>query len=415
MKALLATFVEPWSGKLRLAIPALENKIEFELTIPLSSYQLFITLGIFIANCVNFGTEALEDTSSWRIPLGITFLWGLLLGFGILFFPESPRYDYRHGKIDRAKETMTKLYGVPENHRVVVHEFLEIKEQFEAEEAQGPVNWYEMFSAPKMARRIALGVALQALQQLTGANYFFYYGTTVFNGAGISNSYVTQMIMGGVNFGTTFGGLYIIEHFGRRKSLIAGALWMFICFMIYASIGHFVLNIEQPEQTPGAGKAMVVFACLFITGFAMTWGPMIWAIVAEIYPGRYRARAMALATASNWLWNFLLAFFTPFITGDIDFAYGYVFAGCLIVAAATVYFFVIEGQGRTLEEMDTMYVMGVPPWKSNHWELPPPEDRIGTEEAVSSAYRPSVSGSTGRRGGQNKHGSSQNHEEHATT
>lgn len=210
--------------------------------------------------------------------------------------------------------------------------------------------------------------------------------------------------MGGVNFGTTFGGLYIIEHFGRRKSLITGALWMFTCFMIFASIGHFVLDIETPENTPGAGKAMVVFACLFISGFAMTWGPMIWAIVAEIYPSRYRARAMALATASNWLWNFLLAFFTPFIVGDIDFAYGYVFAGCLLVAAAIVYFFVIEGQGRTLEEMDTMYVMGIPPWKSSKFELPPPEERIGTEEAVGVAYRPSVSGSThqgprGKQGG----------------
>lgn len=125
--------------------------------------------------------------------MGLTFLWGLLLGIGILFFPESPRYDYRHGKIDRAKKTLTKLYGVPENHRVIVNEFLEIKEQFEEEQSKPNVNWFEMFSAPKMARRILLGVVLQALQQLTGANYFFYYGTVVFNGAGISNSYVTQV------------------------------------------------------------------------------------------------------------------------------------------------------------------------------------------------------------------------------
>lgn len=384
-----------------------------------SSYQLFITLGIFLANCVNFGTEHLESTASWRIPLGITFLWGLILGFGILLFPESPRYDYRHGKIEEAKKTLTKLYGVPANHRVVVNEFLEIKEQYEAELAQPKVNWYEMFTAPKMARRILLGVVLQMFQQLTGANYFFYYGTTVFNGAGIDNSYVTQMIMGGVNFGTTFGGLYIIEHFGRRKSLITGALWMFVCFMIFASIGYFVLDDENPENTPEAGKAMVVFACLFITGFATTWGPMIWAIVAELYPSRYRARSMALATASNWLWNFLLAFFTPFITNDIGFAYGYVFAGCLLLGAATVYFFVIEGQGRSLEEMDTMYLLGVPPWKSSKYELPPPEERIGTEEAVGAAYRPSVSASTHRHshGKAGSAGDSENttgqHQEHA--
>jgi SP family sugar:H+ symporter-like MFS transporter len=110
--------------------------------------------------------------------------------------------------------------------------------------------------------------------------------------------------------------------------------------------------------------------------------PIIWTIVAELYPARYRARAMALATASNWGWNFLLAFFTPFIVGDIDFRYGYIFASCLFVAAAVVYFFVIEGQGRTLEEIDTMYLMHVAPWKSAEWIASPPEELVTTERMV---------------------------------
>lgn len=178
------------------------------------------------------------------------------------------------------------------------------------------------------------------------------------------------MILGGVNFGTTFLGLYLIENYGRRRSLIAGALWMFVCFMVFASVGHFSLDREEPERTKSAGIAMVVFACLFILGFASTWGPMVWTIIAELYPSQYRARAMSLATASNWLWNFLLAFFTPFITGDIDFLFGYVFAGCLFLAAGLVYFAVIEGKGRTLEEIDTMYMMGVKPWNSSKFEFP---------------------------------------------
>lgn len=79
---------------------------------------------------------------------------------------------------------------------------------------------------------------------------------------------------------------------------------------------------------------------------------------------------MALATASNWLWNFLIGFFTPFITGAIDFAYGYVFAGCLLAAALVVYFFVIEGKDRTLEELDWMYINKVKPWQSASFETP---------------------------------------------
>lgn len=178
------------------------------------------------------------------------------------------------------------------------------------------------------------------------------------------------MILGGVNFGTTFLGLYLVEHYGRRRSLIAGALWMFVCFMVFASVGHFSLNIQHPEATKTPGVVMVVFACLFILGFASTWGPMVWTIIAELYPSQYRAKAMSLATASNWLWNFLLAFFTPFITSAIDFRFGYVFAGCLFLAAGLVYFAVIEGQGRTLEEIDTMYLMKVKPWKSSKFQFP---------------------------------------------
>ncbi len=112
--------------------------------------------------------------------MGISFLWVLILGVGIIFFPESPRYDYRHGKVDRARRTMSKLYGVSENHRVVVEEIAEIKEKLEEDIASGKSGWFEMFRGPRMPYRILLGVVLQALQQLTGANYFFYYGTSAY-------------------------------------------------------------------------------------------------------------------------------------------------------------------------------------------------------------------------------------------
>ncbi|PYI01595.1 monosaccharide transporter [Aspergillus sclerotiicarbonarius CBS 121057] len=352
-----------------------------------STYQLFITLGIFVANCINYGTETRNDTGAWRIPMGVTYIWAIILGVGISLFPESARYDYRHGREEKAASTLSKMYGIPRNHRMLKLEIDEIHQKFEEEKARGQITWSQLFRAPRMGYRVAVGVALQALQQLTGANYFFYYGTTIFQGAGIQNSYVTQMILGGVNFGTTFLGLYLIENYGRRRSLIAGALWMFVCFMIFASVGHFSLNHEDPEQTHTAGVVMVVFACLFILGFASTWGPMVWTIIAELYPSEFRARAMSLATASNWLWNFLLAFFTPFITSAIDFRLGYVFAGCLFLAAGLVYVAVIEGRSRTLEEIDTMYVMKVKPWRSSKFEFPDlaPYDRRGSASSKAEA------------------------------
>ncbi len=123
--------------------------------------------------------------------------------------------------------------------------------------------------------------------------------------------------------------------------------------------------------TPQSGAAMTVFACIFIAFYAVTWGPKVWCFVSELFPSGYRARSMALVTtASKWIWNFVIAFFTPFIVSDIGFKYGYVFAGCNFAAIFIVYFFVMETQGRTLEEIDNMYVTHVKPWQSLKWEAP---------------------------------------------
>ncbi|KAL1798135.1 hypothetical protein ACET3X_002172 [Alternaria dauci] len=334
----------------------------------ISTYQLFITFGIFLAAVFNYAAERHQSgkAASWQITLGLSFVPGAILAVGILAFPETPRYNYRNGKVDEATATMSRVYGVPTNHHSIQLELEEMRIKLEAESkiTNGPIQeWLGMWMAPKMAYRLALGMGLQMFQQLTG---------------------------NGINFGVTFYGLYIVEHYGRRKSLIAGSVWMFICFLIFASVGHFALDRDNPENTESAATAMICFACFFIFGFATTWGPMIWAICGELYPSRYRAKAMALSTASNWLWNFLLAFFTPFITGAIDFRYGYVFAGTNVLGGLIVYFFVIEGQGRTLEEIDTMYLMGVKPWESAKWVVPSLDEMSGDVRQKLEAANPEL-------------------------
>lgn len=138
-----------------------------------SAYQLFITLGIFLANCINYGTETDSGAPQWRIPMGIGFIWPVIMGVGIMFLPESPRWDYRKGRVDRARRTIAGSYGVSETHWEVEREIGEIKAKLDAENAGGEKHpFYEVFTGPRMAYRTLLGVVLQALQQLTGANFF---------------------------------------------------------------------------------------------------------------------------------------------------------------------------------------------------------------------------------------------------
>ena len=140
-------------------------------------YQLFITVGILIAYLINFGTERINSPASWKIVIGISFLWPLILGGGILFFPEKPRFEYRNGKIDSARRSIAKFHGVSENHKAVGRQMQEMQEKLEAEQQGGDHPWYEVFTGPRMPYRVPLGMIIQALQQLTGANYFFYYGS----------------------------------------------------------------------------------------------------------------------------------------------------------------------------------------------------------------------------------------------
>lgn len=394
------------------------------------TYQLFITLGIFLAACFNYGTVTHQrnNSASWRIVLGLGWIFLIILGGGMIFFPETPRFAYRKGRVEEAKETLCRIYGAPPHHYSIVTQMEEIEAKFKAEQQikAGPISEIvSMFRAPRVAYRVALGMTMQMFQQLTGANYFFYYGTTIFKGVQIS-SFVTQMILNGINFGCTFLGLYIVEHFGRRKSLMCGSAWMVMCFLVFASVGHFALDRDAPENTPSASIAMICFACFFIFGYAITWGPIVWTIIAELFPSRYRAKGMALSTASNWLWNFLLAFFTPFITSAIDFQFGYVFAACNFLGGLIVFFFLIESQGRTLEEIDTMYLEKVTPMKSDQWVPPSTAEmaairkQAGTDETaivedgVPDIERPrdTMSGET-ERGADDGIGKTEERHEHA--
>ncbi|KAK2668551.1 Sugar/inositol transporter, partial [Fusarium oxysporum f. sp. vasinfectum] len=249
-------------GALSVAVPMYQSESAPAIIrgLIVSCYQLFVTLGIWCAEMVNWGTNHYDGSASWRIPNALNFLWALLLGVGILLLPESPRFAYRKGKIDDIREKLEEEQALPETRLV------------------------EIFTGPRMAYRTILGITLQAGQQLTGINFFFYFGTTVFASTGLKDSYVTQLILGSVNCACTFGGLYVVQKCGRRKSLMIGAAWMMMCFFIYAFVGHFALDRQDPLSTPAAGAVLVTFSCLAIAAFATTWGPLVWAVVAEMYP-----------------------------------------------------------------------------------------------------------------------------------
>jgi len=155
-----------------------------------------------------------------------------------------------------------------------------------------------------------------------------------------------------VNVATTPASFYMIERFGRRTLLLWGAVTMCLC--------EFIVAIVGVADTSGhaANICLIVFTCFYIAGFATTWGPAAWVVIGEIYPLPIRAKGVALATASNWLWNCVIAVITPYIVdkdkGNLGVKVFFVWGSALFLCYVFVYFFIPETKGLSLEQVDKM-------------------------------------------------------------
>ncbi|KAF3183624.1 Plasma membrane low glucose sensor [Orbilia oligospora] len=198
------------------------------------SYQLAITIGLLLASCANQGTHERQDTGSYRIPLSIQFVWALILFFGMMLLPETPRFLIKRNRFDDAAKSLSTLRRLPLDHPEIIAELNEIKANHEYEMSIGQTSYKKLLSNQSgfLRKRLLTGVGIQVFQQLSGANFIFYYGTTFFQSAGIKNSFVVSLITNCVNVVSTLPGLWLVDNWGRRNLLLFGAAGMFICQLI---------------------------------------------------------------------------------------------------------------------------------------------------------------------------------------
>jgi sugar porter (SP) family MFS transporter len=328
-----------------------------------AGYQFCVTLGLLIASCVDYGTKDRNDSGSYRIPIALQMLWALILIGGLIFLPESPRFFVKKGALDKAAKVLSTLRQQPIESNYVQEELAEIIENHERESALIPTqtyfqSWGACFSGSlrdqsSNLRRTILGTSLQMMQQWTGINFIFYFGTTFFQELGtISNEFLISIITTLVNVCSTPLSFYTVEKLGRRTLLLYGAVGMFICEFIVAIAG--TVDGDNHKTV----SAMIAFICIYIFFFASTWGPGAWVVIGEIFPLPIRSRGVALSTASNWLWNCIISVITPYMVGEdkgnlgakVFFIWGSLCVCCFVYTI----FLVPETKGLTLEEIDTM-------------------------------------------------------------
>lgn len=336
------------------------------LTAP--GYQFCITIGLLLASVVDNATKDHMDTGSYRIAMSMQWLFALILGVGLFFLPDSPRWYVKRNRLDDAARSLSKLRGQAPESQFVKDELAELVANYKYEMTHMQAGWLDCFRGgwkpSSNLRRVVLGIALQMMQQWTGVNFIFYYGSTFFQTVGIENAFLVSMITTAVNVGSTPLSFWAVEKLGRRALLIYGAIGMLICEFLIGIIGTVA------EGSKAASTCLIVFTCIYIFFFATTWGPGAWVLIGEIFPLPIRAKGVALSTASNWFWNFIIGFITPYLMNKeygnlktkVFFIWGSTCTACVLFA----YFFVPETKGLSLEQVDRM-LEETTPRKSTKW------------------------------------------------
>ena len=346
-----------------------------------AGYQFCITLGLLMASGVNYGTQDRPDASSYRIPIGLQFAWGVILGGGLLFLPDSPRYFVKRGRVEKARKSLSRLRGQPEESEYIEAELAEIIANEEYERSIIPAGswangWLNCFRGSLLKsnsnlRKTILGTSLQMMQQWTGVNFIFYYSTPFLQSTGaIANTFLISLIFNLVNVCSTPLSFWMVEKIGRRPLLVWGAFGMLCCQFIVAIVGvtvgfnrtYTIPNPDDPTGDPltraennSAVNAQIAFIAIFIFFFATTWGPGAWIVIGEIFPLPIRSRGVALSTASNWLWNTIIAVITPYMVnedeGNLRSSVFFIWGGLCTCAFVYAFFLIPETKGLSLEQV----------------------------------------------------------------
>ncbi|KAM5344075.1 hypothetical protein ACJ41O_012612 [Fusarium nematophilum] len=317
------------------------------------TYQLSITIGLLIAGVVNNATKDRNDSGSYRIPVAVQFVWAIILFTGALFLPETPRFLVKKGAMDKALASLSRLRRQPVDDPALQAEAHEIQAHHDYELSVGSATWADCYRGNNL-KRLAISCVLQALQQLTGVNFIFYYGTTFFQNSGIQNPFIISMITNCINTVSTLPGLWAVEKFGRRQLLLVGAVGMCVCQIVVAIVGTV-------DHGPSAQKALVAFVCFFIFFFACTWGIGAWVVTSELFSLKVRAKCLSQSVATNWLLNWALGYATPYLvdSGPGNAGLGskvfFIWGGSCFVNIFFTYFFICETKGLSLEEVDELF------------------------------------------------------------
>ncbi|OBU97255.1 arabinose ABC transporter permease [Lentilactobacillus parabuchneri] len=308
-------------------------------------FQLMITLGILLAYVSNLGFlhHNLLGLRDWRWMLGSALIPALMLFIGSIILPESPRYLVEKGDIDEARDVLHELRA--KTNEDPDKELADI--QTVANQPKGGLK--ELFTVARPA--VIVAILLMLLQQLVGINSVIYFLPQVFiKGFGFpeSNAIWISVGIGVVNFLCTILAYNIMDRFNRKTILLFGSIVMALSIGILLIL-NFTLKVQD------AAVPTMILIGIYIFGFAVSWGPICWLMIGEIFPLNVRGVGTSIGSAANWIGNFIVSqFFLELLhmfNNNVGGPFA-VFTFFAIVSIFFVIFMVPETRGKTLEQIE---------------------------------------------------------------
>jgi len=311
--------------------------------------QFAVIFGMLVIYFVNFSISKSGSGDAWLNTIGWRYMFlsgtipAALFLLLLIFVPETPRFLMMKGREAEAHKVLTKLVSAEERE-------VELKE---IRASLGQKSSGKLFSFGAMV--VFSGLMVSVFQQFVGINVVLYYATDIFKGMGMTTnaSLLQTIIVGAVNLSFTVVAILSVDRFGRKPLQIFGALVMAVSMIALGT--SFLI--------PGASWLALISMLVYTAGFAVSWGPVTWVLLAEIFPNLIRGKAMALAVAVQWVANYLVSWSfpilndNPYLVAHFKHGFAYWIYGVMSVFAAIfMWRFVPETKGHSLEEMDSLWL-----------------------------------------------------------
>ncbi|RWA11605.1 hypothetical protein EKO27_g3521 [Xylaria grammica] len=328
--------------------------------------QWAITWGIAIMFFICYGCSFIKSQAAFRLPWALQIIPAALLYLGLCVLPESPRWLAKKNRWEGTREVLVLVHGKGNpNSPLVGKELAEIREVVRLDRQLTDVSWFELIRPDSHA---------------------WYYIAYVFTMAGLGGDLLPSGIQFIINVAMTVPALIWQDRWGRRPTMLVGALLMCLFMSLNAGLfavysrpataeDHFSTDaISMVVRGPPA-KAIIASTYLFVASYAPTWGPVSWTYPPELYPLRVRGKAVALATSGNWALNFALAYFTPVAFASITWKTYVLFAVFCASMFIHCFFLFPETANKPLEGVAGIFedespgsikYIGTPAWKTRN-------------------------------------------------